>query len=206
MMWNTVEGLSKLFYASQWAMAVLGALTAVAIVFSIIVSVRKDHLVGEEERRLAEEHQRVLDGQNKEIGGLKTDLDEAQQKLRALSEQRKLSVEQRANLIAILRKSPPQETMIIRVGDFETQTFAEEIAGALREGGWTVLPTPFRIIERAVPGLMILVEDRKAAPIGAGILQNAFKAAGIEVPGDSTKDVEKGKFVLWVGPKPVKHN
>jgi hypothetical protein len=49
---------------------------------------------------------------------------------------------------------------------------------------------------------MILVRDLNAAPIGAGILQKAFEDAGMTAAGASTPEVEMGKFVLWIGPKP----
>jgi hypothetical protein len=205
-MWNTVEGLSRLFYASQWAMAVLGALTAIAIVFSIVVSVRKDSLVDEEEKRKEAAHQGIVAGQNQEISSLKTQLTTAQSDLKDLTTQRSLSPEQQKTIVATLKKSAPQETMIIRVQDLETQTYAEQITEVLSRAGWRVDPTPFRVITHAVPGIKILVRDLKNAPQGAVALQNAFKAAGIEVFGDvaDPSQVSDGRFVIWIGPKPIK--
>jgi hypothetical protein len=124
-MWNTVEGLSRLFYASQWAMAVLGALTAIAIVFSIVVSVRKDTLVEQDEKRKEASYQETVAGQNGEISTLKTQLATARDDLRDLTTQRALSPEQQTTIVTMLKKSVPQETTIIRVQDLETQTYAE---------------------------------------------------------------------------------
>jgi hypothetical protein len=53
----------------------------------------------------------------------------------------------------------------------------------------------------AEPGLMIFVQNRVPAPLGAQILQNAFKEAGILVKVSTMADIDVGKVVLWVGPK-----
>jgi hypothetical protein len=76
----------------------------------------------------------------------------------------------------------------------------------LSRAGWRVDPTPFRVITHSVPGIKILVRDLKNAPQGAVALQNAFKAAGIEVSGGvaDPSQVSEGRFVIWIGPKPVK--
>jgi hypothetical protein len=76
-MWNSIEGLARLFYASQWAMAILGALTALAIVFSIVVSIRKDRLVDEKTAQDARDHKAVIEAQNHQISTLNDQLGEA---------------------------------------------------------------------------------------------------------------------------------
>jgi hypothetical protein len=210
-MWNTVDGLARLFYASQWAMAILGAVTAAAIVFSIVVSVRKDVLVkreqealAQQERTDAEARQKTIDGQNQEISALKDKLGTTEGKLREITAQRSLTPEQKESILAVLKKYPPQEIRIMRMDDMETQTYAEEISQVLVDAKWTIARAPFRIITHAIPGLMILVTDMNAPPAGALALQEAFDKAGIPAPGGASTDAGPDKFILWVGPKVLK--
>lgn len=187
-------------------MAVLGGLTTLAIIFSIVVSVRKDTLVGKREADEAAATSRTIQGQSEQVAGLKRQLSEAEENLAELTSQRTLTKEQKERIAAALKKSPPQELTIIRTSDLETQAFAEEIAKVIGDGNWKVLPTPFRFITHAEPGLRIMVRDINVAPAGATILQNALKQAGLSADGVSSNEVEDGKFVLWVGPKKVTRN
>jgi len=184
-------------------MAVLGGLTTLAIVFSIVVSVRRDKLVEERQEGAAAATRKTIQGQSDQVSGLKRQLSEAEKNLEELTSQRKLTKEQKEKIADVLRKSPPQELTIIRTSDLETQAFAEEIAKVIGDGNWKVLPPPFRIITHAEPGLRIIVRDIKVAPVGAVILQDAFKQAGINADGASSDEIQEGKFVLWVGPKKI---
>src|SRR5271156_3654215 len=83
-MWSSVEGLSRLFYGSQWAMAVLGGLTTLAIVFSIVVSVRRDKLVEERQEGAAAATRKTIQGQSDQVSGLKRQLSEAEKNLEEL--------------------------------------------------------------------------------------------------------------------------
>jgi septal ring factor EnvC (AmiA/AmiB activator) len=145
-MWNTAEGLARLFYASQWVIALFGGLTALAIVFSIVVSIRKDRIVAQNEAEIAARTEATINDQSTRISSLTEELNVAKKNLKEVTSQRTLSVDQNAKIIAYLKKSGPQETVIIRVDDLEAQTFAEEITQTLSDAKWTVKPAPFRII------------------------------------------------------------
>jgi hypothetical protein len=140
-MWNTVDGLTKLFYASQWAMAVFGGLTTLAIIVSIVVSVRKDTVIAQEQLRDAAVHKQVVGQQNEQISVLKDQLGMAQDNLKELSGQRSFTREQESKMIETLRSVPFQQIEIVRVDDMETQMFAEQIEWVLHEARWTVLPS-----------------------------------------------------------------
>jgi hypothetical protein len=200
-MWDTAEGLARLFYGSQWAMALLGALTALAIVFSIVVSVRRDQIVARDEAAKAASTQSTIDGQSSKISSLTGELSTAKKKLEDLTSQRTLTPDQKSKVIAYLKKSPPQEATIVRVEDLETQTYAEEITKVLTDGGWKMKPPMFRIITHAEPGLMIMVRDIHDCPLGATLFQKAFLEAGITVYGVSSAEVAEKDFVIWIGPK-----
>jgi hypothetical protein len=203
-MWNSIEGLSRLFYGSQWAMAILGALTALAIVFSIIVSVRKDRLVDEKAVQDARDHEVLIQTQNHQISTLNEQLGEARDNLQELNSQRTLSPEQKRIIVDLLRKSPRESITIIKTEDLETHAFAAEIEATLGQGNWLVVPPPFMMIDHVEPGVMVMVHDRNRAPKGFAVLLNALAEAKVPVRGVSSRDVDEGQMILWIGPKEKK--
>ena len=79
-------------------MAVLGGLTTLAIIFSIVVSVRKDTLVGKREADEAAATSRTIQGQSEQVAGLKRQLSEAEENLAELTSQRTLTKEQKERI------------------------------------------------------------------------------------------------------------
>ena len=121
--------------------------------------------------------------------------------LKQREEPRVLSQDQEQKFVATMRTGSPQEIMVWHAPDLESQTYAEQISGALREAGWTIKPPSFRVLEHSVPGVVIMVHDIKVPEPSAGLLQHAFKIVGIEANGAGVELTPAGQIELWVGPK-----
>jgi hypothetical protein len=85
-------------------------------------------------------------------------------------------------------------------GDGESQAFAIELNGLLKAAGWTITSNPEQILTVPSPqGAFIVVDNAKAAPRYAAILQQAFQDIGYTLPGLQDPKIAQGKVVLLVG-------
>lgn len=130
-LWNSPEGLTKIFYAAQWATAIFGLFTVFAIVLSIIVSNRKDKLEkAEEARRAAIQMPRAINGQ------------------------------QSSELIAALSPYRGQKVVILAALGDEPLAFARNFLGVFETAGWEVYgPNPAPLDQNAV-GLQISISTQ----------------------------------------------
>jgi hypothetical protein len=115
---------------------------------------------------------------------------------------RVLTQEQKKKFVGIMRAGKPHDIIVWHAPDLESQTYADEISDALREAGWTLTLPPFRILQRSVPGIVILVHDIKVPEPEAGLLQHALKNIGVDANAAGVETtVAVGQIELWVGPK-----
>lgn len=66
-LWSSPEGLTRVFYWTQWATVVFGLLTALAIALSVIVSRKKDDLLTTVQ--LQTENQRKSENAERDLRG-----------------------------------------------------------------------------------------------------------------------------------------
>jgi len=124
-----------------------------------------------------------------------------------LAEERKprhLTEKQRAALVNQLSKQAKAKLVLhASIATPEAQQFADELASALRDAGWTV------DFKRALfsggsnygRGLWISVRDAKSAPVSAILLQKALTGIGLEARVQVKESVPDGEFWLSVGTK-----
>jgi hypothetical protein len=121
--------------------------------------------------------------------------------LKAKETPRTISEDQRRKILTALKGTKTREIIVLYASDLESQNYADQIIGILKEAGWTVPPPPFRLITHSVPGVVIMVHDVKVPEPEAAQLQFAFKTAGIDINGGTQPQVAAGKLEMWVGPK-----
>ncbi len=132
---------------------------------------------------------------------------EAERKLLLLSEkvkQRVISPQQRNQILDAL-KHQPRATNTVHItsnaSDSESAIYAEQIAHLLIDAGWKV-DNGQGFFGGTPLGLFIQVKD-KTSPTAefAGIIQHAFKTAGIELTGEVQPEREPEEIHLIVGSK-----
>jgi glycine/D-amino acid oxidase-like deaminating enzyme len=188
-LWNTPEGLARVFYGTQWAMAIFGILTAAAIVLSIVVSRKRDVLLATAQEQIAiqqkaqeDKANRERDEQIAEANRQAREAREAQNRAEQLAAPRSLTPIEKTRISSYLAKESKGAIIIkanITVAD--ARAYADEIAGLLRSAGWTVREDNAIITGPDIRGVWITVKDAQAAPIAALVLQRAFAAGGITV-------------------------
>jgi transposase len=120
-------------------------------------------------------------------------------------EPRKLSGEQKARLLEILKHRPKGKISIMSVmGDQEGSAFASDIETTLRAAGWeTGGGAGQSVYTGGNPiGLGILVKSGKSAPVYAGELQQAFFSIGVPLAGAENATLPDGTVEIVVGNKP----
>lgn len=119
---------------------------------------------------------------------------------------RTLTERQRILLIATLKPASPQQLYFASSPDPETQQFLADVSRTLAAADWKLVNHPYNwgTEETYPPGLRILVGDLNNIPTGALVLQSALMRIGYDAPTTKFLMVPRGKFALYVGPKPVK--
>ena len=211
--WDSIDTVTKIHRFFEVGgivcLAVLVLFEAVAYIYGH----RRDVLA---EAGQQESLRQALDEGKKDTARLESEaktareaLQETAKELATLKEKdlpRSLSDADREKLLATLKKHKGYTVIVRHSPSLESQSYEEQILAVLVAAGWTRDRTPFRIIERDAPGVLILVKDANNAPEGASVLQNALKVIGIEANGVSVPTVADGAFELYVGPKPsAKH-
>jgi hypothetical protein len=118
---------------------------------------------------------------------------------------RRISAEQRARLLGILKTGPKGKVSISCVsGDSEGQTFANEIAELLIASGWQIPDGVAQAMYsgRNPVGFGIVVRSAVGAPIYAAVLQRAFFSIGIPMEGRENPRFDEGAVEILVGNKP----
>ena len=219
--WDSVEAVTRIHRFFEVGGIVCLGLLVVFEAFSYLYGHRRDVLAeaaqGEHIRQALDESRkeaaRLKSEYELQMGILKSDTDTARttqqetaKELAILKERnspRSLSKPDREKLLAQLQMHKGCPIVVRHSPNLESQGFAEQISSVLVSAGWTLNPTPFRIIEKDATGLFIIVNDMKKAPEGATILQGALKSIGLVAPGAANPSVADGTFELYVGQKPV---
>ncbi|HVC44736.1 MAG TPA: hypothetical protein VND20_07940 [Candidatus Binataceae bacterium] len=180
--WNSSQALDTVFTVTQWAMAIFGFLTAVAIVISIIASNRANSL--KDETWLGER-------------------ETLQTQIQQLTP-RRLTPEQKVKILLALPRQPYSIRITCTMGDGESFDYASDLMEVLKEAGWTVEDNGLSqaLFTGKPPPLWITVSSADEVPPAANALANAFKAAGIAVIGQIDKGLNPTQVGLFVGHKP----
>jgi hypothetical protein len=127
------------------------------------------------------------------------------QQLQQQVQQRHLSEDQKVKLVSLLRATTPQEFYFISAPDAEATHFSNEILTVLDSAGWKVVPhlAGWGEIAHQGEGLFIWVSDVNKPPQGAVVLQQALKEIGVEALGSNYVLMEKDKFGIYIGVRPV---
>lgn len=118
---------------------------------------------------------------------------------------RTLTTQQRDHIVSALLPYSGRASAAIRVLSLESeaQNFANQLASALRDSGWTVTTNMAELTSRqAIFGLKVDVGDVQNPPIGANALVKALRDAGISVDTGLDTDGGPNGLFLFVGSKP----
>jgi hypothetical protein len=174
--WDSIERVTAYAKWFQIAILVAGVLIAAFSVIAYAYRHRKDTLVEAARTQREVEFKQQLDEARGQI-------EEAHQAVapRHLGEQEKTDL---AKFLARLSKG--KFTIKANVNAKDARGYADEIAAFFNDSntGWAVKVDNAIITGPNVVGMWITVRDAKAAPESAGILQNAFNAAGLSVRGE----------------------
>jgi hypothetical protein len=212
--WNSVEAAAKWHRGFEIAGFVALGLLLLFEVLSYVYGNRKDVLLLAQQSSIAGEERKQQEARDKNSSDNVAAANAAAQKatdaqkraeekaaeLEARLTPRKLSEEQKANLMRLLSKHTGYEITLLSVlGNKESQDYRDEFSELFQKAGWKVNPPPFRMPIRDVQGLKILVADLSKAPQAAIILQQALKEVGINADGGVDSGLKPETFELYVG-------
>lgn len=113
--------------------------------------------------------------------------------------QRSLSQSQKDIIRQLLTPSCPFEVAVRHVaGNFESQSYADQLAGAVKSAGCTLRRPRFLIEEHSGIGVWVALHDTTAVPPAANALLRALTSAGIDAKGSSVDAFEPGVIYLMV--------
>ena len=94
---------------------------------------------------------------------------------------RRMSAPQRAQLVELVRQRPARIGFVSRMMDGESADFADDLAGAFRQAGWTVAPT-LRTSLNDFPGYVVLfaVGNEAGLEETARFVRTTLNQAGID--------------------------
>lgn len=134
---------------------------------------------------------------------------EAEKALLELQERvkpRHLTAQQRKQLIEVLKKNPSNlEVINCVLADAESCAFATELNAVFKEAGWTtggVVSFAFAFMTEVPVGLEVWAQGFEPAPPQVGIIDAAFKSAGLRATGRIDPSRRVGQIKLIVGAKP----
>jgi hypothetical protein len=112
---------------------------------------------------------------------------------------RQLSTQQQAQLTEMLKYIPGQITFIVPRDDAEARNFAQTIAEALYNAGWTIQGVNEDLLVNIPAGLT--VHSLISTP-HTDLLQRSLRRIGFDVSWSMDQNVPAGAIVLLVGGKP----
>lgn len=117
---------------------------------------------------------------------------------------RRITDEQRARLVELLRKVPKGPVIVRSVmGDAEGNALAEQIDAIFKVAGWTTDGVTYSAYSGGNPtGLFGAVQSAATAPTHATSIQQVFDAVGIPLPGTENARVPANTLEIVVGIKP----
>jgi hypothetical protein len=115
--------------------------------------------------------------------------------------QRRLSDDQKKQLIKILKDTRPDVPVIVRYvqNDLEGSNFAREFLDILKAAGWKTGARPIDAGDRTANGLAVEILRNKPTPVSATILAKALKDVGLTATLRINRDVRKNQVALRVG-------
>ena len=128
------------------------------------------------------------------------------QRTRVRLEPRSLTAEQRAIVTGELQRARALHALsltMVRLGDDESATYAQQIMDTIAKAGWRLNITLIGAMSPPVYGLICSIKDPSNPPMAAQVLLAAFRKAGIQIKLQSaighTADTDT---ILVVGLKP----
>ncbi|HEV2988380.1 MAG TPA: hypothetical protein VG759_08055 [Candidatus Angelobacter sp.] len=128
---------------------------------------------------------------------------QAQEKIKRLEEAqkpRKISEEQKVNIVKLLRAFKGQTVELHIYGqNHETILFAQQITAILQEAG--IVVNSGVVVGSTAQGFGVVVHDAKSPPPLAGTIVHAFSSEGIPVDGVTRPDIvpNEGQFLIVIG-------
>lgn len=170
--------------ASFVALGLLAAFSVLAYIYGG----RKDALVVVADEIAATQHEQEERKSKGEVASANHRASEAQaeaEQLKKRAAPRLLTQAEEHRMMAFLEGKPIGVFAIkVDVSAADAQNYGQQIANLFRSAGWTVRVDEAIFNGPDIRGLWITAKDVNAARNGAGLLQHAFRAAGIRVRGE----------------------
>jgi outer membrane protein OmpA-like peptidoglycan-associated protein len=117
---------------------------------------------------------------------------------------RKLTEDQRAQLLQTLREDPKIPLTVVSLsGDNESHAFAEELDALFDIAGWPTQGVSQQTVRGVPPGLTFVTKSGDATVVAqATRLQEALHAMGIMAQSSALESMPQGSLMLVVGPHP----
>ena len=117
---------------------------------------------------------------------------------------RKLTGDQRTQLLQTLREDPKVPLAVVSIsGDNESQAFAEELDALFGSAGWPTRGVSQQTVSGVPPGLTFVTKSGDAPVVAqAARLQDALHAMGIVAQSSALDSMPPGILMLVVGPNP----
>jgi hypothetical protein len=172
---------------------------------------RKDSLNEVLEQKLKQESQQQQREWEQERQRLQSQTEDAQRQIDKFNEQQRWrSVTKQQHDLLVTRLKPYAGTtvimLVITVGGEEAQQYAEQIAKALRDAGWTVGVNAG--IHQGEPryDLTVVVNDQKHPHAATVLLDTLKEAKFTNVEGEASTNLSVDTFQIVVRPKPPTRN
>ena len=193
----------------MWAAVILAVAAAGATWLRYYVDRRIGELSSQAQEVREEEGRRRQEAAERELQDLRTHDEENRRRhqlaekelasLRSKAAPRTLPSDARQALAAFLQGKPKGSVVIkASVNAPDARGYAEEVRAVLAQAGWTVRIDNAIFAGPNTLGVWITVKDPNKAPIAAGLLQNALKAAGIEARGQYDPDMGTADNEFWL--------
>jgi hypothetical protein len=121
------------------------------------------------------------------------------EELRARTEPRRLSASQRETIVSELRQFSGTSLSIVRLGDAEAGTFADDLIAVLKAADWSLSISLVGLMGMPQYGVVLDFKGNRPSPAMAALMA-AFGKVGIPVPGRGPA----AEDTLLIGLKPVR--
>jgi outer membrane protein OmpA-like peptidoglycan-associated protein len=117
---------------------------------------------------------------------------------------RKLTADQREQLLRTLREDPKVPlTVVSTFGDGESYAFAEELDTLFNIAGWPTRGVSQQTVSGIPPGLTFVAKSGDGATLARAVrLQDTLHAMGIAAQSRALESMSQGLLMLVVGPQP----
>jgi hypothetical protein len=117
---------------------------------------------------------------------------------------RKLTEDQREQLLRTLREAPKAPLAVVSIfGDNESYAFAKQLDLLFNIAGWPTRGVNLQTVSGILPGLTFLTKSGDGATLArATLLQDTLHAMGITAQSHTHESMSQGLLMLVVGPQP----